>query len=52
VRTLIDGVTPPGTGALVWDGRAADGAPVGAGMYWCRVDAGPETQVQKLLVVK
>ena len=52
VRTLIDGVTPPGSNTLVWDGRDGNHDPVPAGVYWCRMEAGPASEVRKLLVVR
>ncbi len=37
VRTLLDGHRDAGTHAVTWDGTDADGAPVGAGIYFVRL---------------
>jgi flagellar hook assembly protein FlgD len=52
VRTLIDGVTPPGSSTLVWNGRDASDHPVPAGVYWFRMEAGPTSEVRKLIIVR
>jgi hypothetical protein len=52
VRTLVDGVVPPGHSDVVWEGTDAGGRPVAAGVYFvrCRSDAG--TDAQKLVLLR
>ncbi len=37
VARIADGEFPPGTQTLHWDGRARDGQPLGAGLYFVRM---------------
>lgn len=39
-------------GRLRWDGRATDGGPVGAGVYFLRLWAGSERATEKLIVIR
>jgi len=52
VRTLLDGVRPAGPSELSWDTRDANGNPVGAGVYWCRIETAAGSAATKLLVVR
>ncbi|MEW6754018.1 MAG: DUF362 domain-containing protein [Candidatus Latescibacterota bacterium] len=52
VRTLVDRVTGPGEHLAVWDGRDGEGVRVGSGVYLCRLQAGPQAQVRRLLLLQ
>ena len=52
VRTLIDGVSGPGVHGISWNGRDQRGAPAGAGVYFCRFDAGTHSQTRKLVLAE
>jgi hypothetical protein len=49
VRTLVDGERPLGRTALRWDGRDESGSPVGAGLYWARLEAAGRVVTRKLV---
>jgi hypothetical protein len=52
VRTLVAAALPAGRHERVWDGRDDRGAPVGSGVYICRLRAGGRQQTGKLLLLK
>ncbi|MCD4828212.1 MAG: DUF1565 domain-containing protein [Candidatus Cloacimonetes bacterium] len=52
VRTLVDGDMPAGYHDIVWDGRDNHGSAVGSGVYLCRMQAGSNSRVRKLLLLK
>lgn len=53
VRTLAHGSLKAGRHDLTWDGRGADGSPVGSGIYFVRFTAvGGEEQAVRLVVVR
>ena len=52
IRTLLNGELPPGNHAIAWDGRDLGGHPVGAGIYFYRLEAGPETRVRKMTLLR
>jgi photosystem II stability/assembly factor-like uncharacterized protein len=52
VRTLLDARRPPGTHELSWSSEDGGGDRVSAGVYWYRLEAGPNIEVKKLLVLK
>jgi M6 family metalloprotease-like protein len=52
VRTLVAAALPAGHQERVWDGRDNRGAPVGSGVYICRLRAGGRQQTGKLLLLK
>ncbi|MFO7609005.1 MAG: FlgD immunoglobulin-like domain containing protein [Candidatus Krumholzibacteriia bacterium] len=52
VRTLADGPAPAGAGEVRWDGRAGDGRAAAAGVYFYRLQAGDETLVGKMALIK
>ncbi len=52
IRTLLDGSRPQGRHQLHWDARDGGGNPVASGVYWYRLEAGKETAVQKLQIVR
>jgi hypothetical protein len=52
VRTLIDGPLPPGPAEAVWDGRGDDGSRLASGIYFARIEAGEESAVRKMTLLK
>jgi hypothetical protein len=53
VRKLVDHhLTGRGRHTAIWDGRNADGRPVGPGIYFCRLSAGSRTQIQRMVLLK
>jgi len=52
VKTLIDGERASGTHSVVWDGTNFDNQQVGAGAYFCRIVAGSNQQVNKMMFLK
>jgi parallel beta-helix repeat protein len=52
VRVLVEEVRPPGEHSTAWDGRNQNDLPVGSGVYFCRMDAGPFSETRKLVVLK
>ncbi|HPF35313.1 MAG TPA: FlgD immunoglobulin-like domain containing protein [Candidatus Krumholzibacteria bacterium] len=52
VRTLAAGPLEAGEHALVWDGRADDGAELASGTYLARLRAGAETRTLKLMLAR
>lgn len=51
IVSLADGTLPAGTTALSWDGRTAEGAPAGSGLYFIRaLGPGIERTARVLLV--
>lgn len=52
VRVLADGALPAGPHEIRWDGAGPGGTPAAAGVYFLRVEAGPERFVRKLVPVR
>jgi hypothetical protein len=52
VRSLVDGRRGAGEHAAVWDGRDGDGARVGSGIYFYRMEAAGMIAVQKMVLLK
>ncbi len=52
VRTLADGAIPQGRKTVVWDGLNDAGAPVAAGVYFCRLTGPGLTQTRKMMLLK
>jgi len=52
VRTLVDGTQTAGRHTAHWDGRDAAGRRVGAGIYYCRLEAGGQRAVRALTLLK
>ncbi|MDO8834783.1 MAG: FlgD immunoglobulin-like domain containing protein [Vicinamibacterales bacterium] len=52
VRTLLDGALPAGPHTVVWDGLDNRGQGVATGAYFYRIEAGPDSQVRKMLLMK
>ncbi len=51
VRRLDPGVQGPGPHVIDWDGRTDSRVPVGAGIYFCSLCAGPFRATRKLVVI-
>jgi hypothetical protein len=49
-RTLMDQPTAAGFHSVLWDGLNDSGAPVPAGVYLCRLEAGGSSSVGRILV--
>jgi hypothetical protein len=52
VRTLAAGEFAAGSHALDWDGRDEGGAPLQAGLYFCRLDAGAEHGIRRMVLAR
>jgi hypothetical protein len=52
VRTLVDATQPAGRYRVEWDGRNADGAPVGSGIYFYRMVTTQFSATRKMLLLK
>ena len=52
VTVLRDEVQAEGTQAAHWDGADERGQPVGAGVYFVRLDAGGQTRLAKMTMVR
>ena len=52
VTTLADGEMAAADHTLVWDGCDASGNEVGAGVYFCRLEANGQTATQKMLRIE
>jgi hypothetical protein len=52
VRTLADCELPGGRHVVVWDGLQAAGVPAASGVYYCRVEAGPQALACRLTLVR
>ena len=53
VRRRIDHkLKEPGRHYIVWNGRNDKGRPAGPGIYFCRLSAGPETQIQRIILLR
>jgi len=52
VRTLADGEMAAADHTVVWDGCDASGNEVGAGVYFCRLEASGQTATQKMLRIE
>jgi hypothetical protein len=49
VRTLATGTMEPGPHEAIWDGRNETGRPVGAGVYFVRLESAGQTAVRRLV---
>ena len=49
VRTLVDGEKERGVHSVPWDGRDDRGRRIGSGIYMCRLEAGGEARVRKII---
>ncbi len=53
VRTLLrGGVLDPGRHEAVWDGRDDAGSRVGAGLFFCRLDAGARNETRRVVRIR
>lgn len=52
LRVLAEGLMPKGDHMLSWDGRDEQGRELPAGIYFCRITAGREQRVQKIVHAK
>jgi len=52
VRVLVDGAQAAGPHTVVWDGLDSQGQGVASGAYFYRIEAGPDSQVRKMLLMK
>ena len=52
IRELVSGVENTGTHALTWDGNDAQGAPVAAGAYFVRMEAGGRSLSRRFVWLK
>jgi hypothetical protein len=52
VRSLVDDEQSAGRYAIEWDGRSDDGHKLATGVYFCRVAAGDQVEVKKMLLLK
>ena len=52
VRVFESGVRPAGRHVLTWDGRDGSGRPAAAGIYFVRLDAGPERRSAKVSLLR
>ena len=52
VNTLVNGEMAAANHTLVWDGTDMNGSTVGAGVYFCRLEAAGQVLTQKMLKVQ
>ncbi len=52
VRMLVDGALPAGPHTVVWDGLDSQSQGVASGAYFYRIEAGQDSQVRKMLLMK
>ena len=48
-RTLLDETLAAGPHEAAWDGRDESGRRAPAGLYWVRLEAGPEAAVRRVV---
>ena len=52
VKTLVEGIQEAGSHSAIWDGRNAEDALVGSGIYFTRLTSGAETRTAKLMLIR
>jgi hypothetical protein len=52
IRRLVEADRQAGSYQVVWNGRNDDGQLVPSGIYFCRLTAGPFSQVRKMALIK
>lgn len=52
VAVLVDGYQPAGRREVAWNGRGSTGAPVAAGVYFCRMTAGEWAESRKMVLLR
>ena len=50
--TLLDRGFPAGSHSVVWDGRDSGGQRMPSGAYFIRLEAGPHTETQRVMMLK
>jgi flagellar hook assembly protein FlgD len=50
VAGLADGPVGPGSYTVTWEGRADDGSPAAAGVYFVRMTAGTHSSTKRLIL--
>jgi hypothetical protein len=51
VRTLLEGMMPPGTHLSAWDARSDKGRKVAPGLYLCQLSQGPRSATMKMTLL-
>jgi len=49
IREVYSGISEAGPGSVHWDGRAAGGAPVGQGVYFCRLRIASGVKAERMI---
>lgn len=52
VKILVSGTCPPGRHVIRWDGTDCNGVAVPSGLYICRMKAGKQVFIQKLMLMR
>jgi hypothetical protein len=52
VRTFREGYRSAGTYGLAWDGRHAGGGPAASGIYFYRIEAGPNSVTNRMILLR
>jgi hypothetical protein len=52
VSTLVDDTLDEGLREVMWDGKDANGSPIGSGVYFYRLTAGDRTLTKKMVFLK
>ncbi len=52
IRTFEEGYKPAGNHGLSWDGRHANGSPAASGIYFYRVEAGPHSVTNRMILLR
>jgi flagellar hook assembly protein FlgD len=52
VASILDGELAPGLHRIVWDGKDRSGNDVKQGVYFCRISAGDEVEVRKMVALR
>ncbi len=52
VKTLVEGIRPPGGYFTVWDGRSDRGSPVSSGVYLYKLTVGDGQLTRKMVILK
>jgi len=52
VKTLVDETKDAGEWVTTWDGRNKDGEEIGAGIYFCVMEAGKFRKIERMVVIR
>ena len=52
IRTVVDRVYPAGSHEVTWDGTTDDGRPAASGVYFYRLQKGPDRLTRKMTLIK